>query len=195
MPPSGPVDGVHLYPELDAFLVMAGTTSLRKGEVLSRRWDEVHLEGESPYVFVPRTKNGRPQRVPLPAVAITALKNLPSHGKHEYVFPARPNPKYERVSEFKKPHRWDIAKRFKRACRAVGIQGLRIHDLRHMVATILMEQGIPDAVVRKLTGHRSRELERYQHLSDQLRNDTVEVVARELFGTPTGTPAEAGGNS
>ena len=73
---------------------------------------------------------------------------------------------------------------------------IRIHDLRHAGATILMTLGVPDPIVRKLTGHRSRELERYQHLTPELRAMTVNLIATELFGskqsrkesgTPTGT--------
>lgn len=37
--------------------------------------------------------------------------------------------------------------------------------LRHTGPSVLLMQGIPGDVVRKITGHRSRELERYQHLS------------------------------
>ena len=53
---------------------------------------------------------------------------------------------------------------------------------------------VPDAIVRKLTGHRSRELERYQHLTPELRAMTVNLIATALFrakrakkerGTPT----------
>ena len=51
-------------------------------------------------------------------------------------------------------------------------------------------QGIPGDVVRKITGHSSRELERYQHLSPLFRAQTVDLIAQVLFsGTPTGTPA------
>jgi hypothetical protein len=35
--------------------------------------------------------------------------------------------------------------------------------------------------VRKVTGHRSRELERYQHLTPELRALTVNLIATELF--------------
>ncbi len=57
-------------------------------------------------------------------------------------------------------------------------------------------QGIPSDVVRKITGHRSRELERYQHLSPLFRAQTVDLIAQVLFsstptgdgGTPTDTP-------
>ena len=61
-----------------------------------------------------------------------------------------------------------------------------------------MTLGVPDPIVRKVTGHRSRELERYQHLTPELRALTVNLIATELFrgkrarkerenGTPTGT--------
>ena len=53
-------------------------------------------------------------------------------------------------------------------------------DLRHMATTILFLRGIPEAVIRKLTGHRSRELERYEHLSPLIKQQTVELIASEL---------------
>jgi integrase len=65
-----------------------------------------------------------------------------------------------------------------------------MHDLRHAGPTILMAQGVPDAVIRKLTGHRSRELSRYQHLSMGLKRRTVDLIAAQL-STPTGTRDEA----
>ena len=59
-----------------------------------------------------------------------------------------------------------------------------------------MTLGVPDPIVRKVTGHRSRELEHYQHLTPELRALTVNLIATELLrakrtrketGTPTGT--------
>ncbi len=63
-------------------------------------------------------------------------------------------------------------------------------------------RGIPEAVIRKLTGHRSRELERYEHLSPLIKQQTVELIASELKSaadtatdagdTPTDTPPSDG---
>jgi integrase len=50
--------------------------------------------------------------------------------------------------------------------RSLGIEDVRIHDVRHTGPSALLMQGIPGDVVRKITGHRSRELERYQHQSN-----------------------------
>jgi hypothetical protein len=53
-------------------------------------------------------------------------------------------------------------------------------------------QGIPGDVVRKITGHRSRELERYQHLSPVFRAQTVDVVTRRAGYLPLDGPAPRG---
>jgi hypothetical protein len=41
-------------------------------------------------------------------------------------------------------------------------------------------KGIPDSMIAKMTGHRSRELERYKHLSPEFKKQTVELIANEL---------------
>ena len=180
--------------EMRAFLSLAGTTTMRKGEVLSLRWDRVHLE-DAPYATLVRTKTGHQRHVPIPQSIVKTLKGLPSHGRHEYLFPSRPT---ARCPEPQRPYRWDFGKQFRALAKAAGIQNVRIHDLRHAGATILMTLGVPDPIVRKVTGHRSRELERYQHLTPELRALTVNLIATELFrgkrarkerenGTPTGT--------
>lgn len=69
----------------------------------------------------------------------------------------------------KREYLWDMRKPFQAACERAGLKNVRIHDLRHMATTILFLKGIPEAVIRKLTGHRSRELERYEHLSPGLK--------------------------
>lgn len=51
--------------------------------------------GSCPHIFVPRTKNGRPKRLPLASIAVEELRRLPSYGWDEYVFPAgRPNVRF-----------------------------------------------------------------------------------------------------
>ena len=179
-------------PEMRAFLALAGTTTMRKGEILSLRWDRVQL-GESPYATLVRTKTGHQRHVPIPDVVVETLKALPSNGSSEYLFPSRPT---ARSPEPHRPYRWDLGKQFRALAKAAGVTDVRIHDLRHAGATILMTLGVPDPIVRKITGHRSRELERYQHLTPELRARTVNLIATELFrakraknqsGTPTGT--------
>ncbi len=177
-------DECRADPQLYAFVWLAATTGARKGEILPRKWEEVQLEGLAPHLYVPRSKNGRSKRLPLADEAIQALKNLPSYRMDPHLFPVeRSNVNFAGKREYL----WDIRKPFQAACERAGITGIRIHDLRHMATTILFLEGIPEAIIRKLTGHRSRELERYEHLSPNLKRQTVELIARNLSGTPSDT--------
>ena len=179
--------------ELEGFIILAACTGLRKTAILSRKWEEVKLDVDFPSIFLPRkdSKNRRSNRLPLPKFCVEALKQLPSYQKHEYLFPARPNVRFKDVSKFQKPHAWDIGKRFRRIRDLAGIKDLRIHDLRHFATTMLFIEGVSDAIIRKMTGHRSEELERYKHLSPEFSKQTTELIAgklvEELENTSSGT--------
>ena len=164
--------------ELKAFLVLAPTTGMRKGEILSRRWSDIDLDSGNPCIYVRQTKNDEPKRIQLPDMAVAALRALPSYGHHEYVFPAKPNPRFK--GNFKRPHAWDFGKRFRRVAKLAGIQPLRIHDLRHFAASTLTGAGVEDNIIGLLTGHKSRELRRYQHLREELKRRTVDLIAGVL---------------
>ncbi len=53
-----------------------------------------------------------------------------------------------------------MGKGFRTLVRSLGMENLQLHDLRHTGRSVLLMQGIPGDVVRRITGHRSRELER-----------------------------------
>jgi integrase len=103
---------------------------------------------------------------------VFALRQLPSYGTHEYLFPAKPNVRFKDVENFSRPHAWDSGKRFRRICTLAKVSDLRIHDLRHFATTMLFIEGVADAVIRKLTRHRSEELERYKHFSPAFKQQT-----------------------
>jgi integrase len=166
--------------ELQAFIILAACTGMRKGEIMPRKWTEVAVDDEFPYIYTAKTKNGRPKRLPLPGLVVYALRQLPSYGTHEYLFPAKPNVRFRDAEKFSKPHAWDLGKRFRRICTLVGVHDLRIHDLRHFATTMLFIEGVADAIIRKMTGHRSEELERYKHLSPAFKQQTVELIAGQL---------------
>ena len=170
---------------------------MRKGEILSRRWSDIDLDSGNPCVYVRQTKNDEPKRIQLPDMAVAALRALPSYGHHEYVFPAKANPRFK--GNFKKPHAWDFGKRFRRVAKLAGIQPLRIHDLRHFAASTLTGAGVEDNIIGLLTGHKSRELRRYQHLREELKRRTVELIAGVLKeagkdgnGASSGVPTYVG---
>lgn len=59
-----------------------------------------------------------------------------------------------------------ISKNFTDACRLLGIEDLRFHDLRHEAATRLSEQGLTIPQMQQVTGHESwSSLQRYVDVS------------------------------
>src|SRR5215469_16804921 len=69
-----------------------------------------------PYIEVPVTKNDDPKIIPLPTSAVEELRELPSFGKSDYLFPAKPTHRRSDPSQFKKPYRWDVREAFVEAC-------------------------------------------------------------------------------
>ncbi|SHF71300.1 Site-specific recombinase XerC [Kaistia soli DSM 19436] len=130
---------------------------MRRGELLSLRWD--HLDLEQGLAYLPITKIGSARAVPLTPVAIALLAGVMR--VEERVFP---------VSADAVRHAW--ARLRKRA----GLDGLRFHDLRHEAVSRFFEIGLSAQEVALISGHRDmRMLARYTHLrpasiSDKLAN-------------------------
>lgn len=78
--------------------------------------------------------------------------------------------------------------RHDRLCARVGVPGIRLHDLRHTAATLLLEHGVHPKVVSDLLGHSSvsMTLDRYSHPSAQLQRSAVDSLDTWLAeGTTT----------
>jgi integrase len=151
-------------------------TGCRKGEVLSLRWEQV----EERRIYLPMTKNGQSRSVLLNAKAKEVLESLRSQRKEgapetDFVFPSR--------NGAAKGHIHDLRKPFDRVCEAAGIDGLRVHDLRHSFATIAVMSGASLYDVQKLLGHTDIAMtQRYAHMVDdslQRATDNVSQVIEE----------------
>jgi integrase len=174
-------------PSLDAFIKLASLTSKRKNEILKRRYDELVLDGPAPCMYVPITKNGEPEIVPLSTEAVEAVKALPSFGHSEYLFPSTPT---NAVPKPKAPWRHDIRGKFSEAAARAKISDIRPHDLRHLAASTLMMSGTPKEVISALTGHKSRALRRYLHLSPEFREQTVNRLQAVLLSRSSDTATD-----
>jgi hypothetical protein len=61
-----------------------------------------------------------------------------------------------------------------------GIQPLRIPDLLDFSASTLTSDDVEDNIIGPLTGHKGRELRRNQHLREELKRKTVDLIAGVL---------------
>jgi hypothetical protein len=167
-------------PDLLAFILLAVIGAFRKGELLPRRWDDLDMESNVPTINIGMTKNGDPRMTPLPPVAVETLRALLSFGMSAYLFPSTPTNKDPNP---KQPHRYDFRKEFRELCEKAGLGSRRIHDLRRTTASTLLAAGVSNEITKTLTGHRSRELERYLFLDPAFRASTTERVAAVLIGS------------
>ena len=128
------------------FVILAIETAMRRGEILSLRWEDINYQTRTAYLTL--TKNGESRRVPLSTRAIETLQLLPRSIDGRVLpinFAA-------------------LETNFKRARDRAGLTDLRIHDLRHTAATRLSEK-LPNLLeLSAVTGHKSLAmLKRYYH--------------------------------
>lgn len=169
-------------------------TGLRRGELLGLRWCDVDLElatlsvvqtlqqlSTGEYIFrEPKTKRGRRQIALPPSLAILLREHRATQenvrkslGKTlaptDLVFlhpdgkPIRPN---------------SVTRALSSIARLVGLYDIRLHDLRHAHATILLRQGIHPKIVQERLGHSSISitLDTYSHVLPGLQ----EAAARRF---------------
>jgi integrase len=150
------------------FLVLTG---VRKANALKARWCE--LDEARGLWNIPITKSGKPQTLQLSEEVLSLLKNLPSRGHSDYLFP---NPKTRKpfVSIYSS---WNSMRE------AAGLGHVRMHDLRHSFASLLINGGASLFMVQGALGHSNPQVTmRYAHLSDQTQRRAIQSAATSLRG-------------
>jgi len=151
--------------DLITFLILTGA---RKSEASQARWENINLQ--TGVWTVPLSKSGKPRYIPLSQAAIELLEKRRVNG-NEYVFPS---PKTGRpLIHLYYP--WDKIRK------QAGISDVRIHDLRHNFASLLVNHGRSLYEVQKLLGHADiSTTQRYAHLSQDTLKDATEIVSLSL---------------
>jgi integrase len=178
---------------LEAVLMLAITTGLRRGELLALRWQDIDFEGQSLQVrrtvdffaghggYVetePKTAKGR-RKITLPPFVIDVLKQhrveqlelrlkaCTAWEEHDLVFTGLHgnylNPRY-------------ILKMFAQLLQEASLPHLRFHDLRHSAATLLLGMGVHPKVVQEILGHStiSMTMDTYSHVLPSMQKEAME---------------------
>ena len=125
-------------------IVLLATTGCRSGEARRLRWEDTNLEAGT--AVLRDTKNHEDRVLGLNAVAVAAL--TPSRRESGWVCPS--------VSDERKPLAEGTLGSYWRRIRAdAGCPDLRIHDLRHGLATQAARDGASALLVRDLLGHKT----------------------------------------
>lgn len=129
-------------------------TGARRNEVTHARWEYIDLEERT--LFVPLSKTGKPRHVFLNGPAIELLRAMPRTGDNPFVFPSPLTGRPSASLHFP----WT------RIRKAAGLEDVRLHDLRHSFASLLVNKGAHLYDVQRLLGHTSpKYTQRYAHLS------------------------------
>lgn len=169
-------------------VLLAMATGLRVGEVCGLRkcdFNRDHKDGSRVVVCGTATKGGwttpkggEPRTVTVDDETARVLEAWERRVGERYaqttnlLFPSKKG-RIRRTETLSKP--------FGELCRRLGLSTVsRFHDLRHMHATALLEQGVPPYDVQKRLGHKSMDtmIAHYAHLMPQADRHAAEAYAR-----------------
>lgn len=178
---------------LHALWAVLATTGMRRGEALGLKWSDVDLEhstvtirralvvaGYEAYESKPKTASGM-RLVHLHGRTADALvKHHASQGRV---------PGTVFTDELGQPMHPDrITKLFKEHVKAADLPTIRLHDLRHTVATLALQAGIHTKVVQELLGHANVAitLDTYSHVAPVLHEQAAQAIGDLIFDRASG---------
>jgi integrase len=184
---------------LEAFYVLALTTGLRRGELLGLRWDDIDMSSRQLQVrralqraggtlqFVePKTASSLRVLV-IPKLATLHLERHRARQDEERRLLGAAWQDYGLVfaSSVGTPleprnvnRRWDELRE------RAGLHWLRLHDLRHGCATLMLAAGVPARTIMDVLGHSEIgvTMNTYTHVLMQLREDAADAIDGVLGG-------------
>jgi integrase len=179
----------------EALYVLALHCGLREGELLGLKWDDVDLESgmlrvrrtlsepRTGYVFEP-PKNGKGRSIKLTRAATEALRGHLGRQLEEIdgsgddyqdqglVFPSRRGTPMNAKNL--------TSRSFKPLLKRSGLPNIRLHDLRHTCATLMVCEGVHIKLVQELLGHAtiSITLDTYSHVLPGMGDETAWAMDR-----------------
>ena len=138
----------------------------RKRELLDARWDDFDLGRRTWKISM--SKSGKSRQVPLSKAALEIIQKLPRFEGCPFLLP---NP------DTLKPYS-QIHKAWNNARIAAGLPDVRMHDLRHSMASNMVNSGRSIYEVAKVLGHSQlKTTQRYAHLSQETLLEAVDAAA------------------
>ena len=152
---------------LAPIIAMLILTGARKREVLDARWEDFQLEARVWRIAM--SKSGRARHVPLSDGAILVLQSLSRLPGVPYAF-ANPDTGKPFTNIY---CAWHTART------RAGLPDVRVHDLRHSFASMLINHGRSLYEVQQILGHTQvKTTQRYAHLQQQTLLDAANTASR-----------------
>ncbi|EGR0214096.1 site-specific integrase [Vibrio parahaemolyticus] len=147
-------------------ITLAMHTGMRKGEMLTLRWESVSFENRYLTILSENAKSKKKRTIPMNDTVFNMLSQWRAQNlNEEYVFVHEG----KQVSFFQYP--------WQNLLKAAGIENFRFHDLRHHFASKLVMAGVDLNVVRELLGHADLKMTlRYAHLAPAHTAAAVQLI-------------------
>lgn len=161
---------------LEPIVTLAVHTGMRKGEILSLRWDQVNLE--QGIITLRDTKSNETQYVRMDETVRTMLSQM--ERTEPCIFGGKKNRNAFRV---------EVDRAFTKAMEGAEIEDFRFHDLRHTFASnLVMQDGVELNDVRELLRHKTMAMTlRYAHLSPKHKEKVI-CKLDEIFAPMSQNP-------
>ena len=184
---------------LEALFIMALTLGLRRGELLGLHWSDVDLDAATLrvnyglqrfdgklHLMEPKTEKSR-RVLPLPSLLVAALRAHRTRQLEERL--ALGSDWQETglvfVSTVGTPlEPRNLNRTFDALLENAKLSKIRLHDLRHSCATMLLAQGIPQRTLMEILGHSqiSLTMNTYSHVLPEMTRAAVGVMDAVLGG-------------
>lgn len=149
------------------------STGARLNEALTATWKNVSIEGGVWKVDASLSKSKKSRSIPLNDSALWVLEQLESKGKSAYLFPS-PAKKKDNKDE---PYT-TITRAWYRLRKKAKIPNVRLHDLRHSFASLLVSGGRSLYEVQQILGHSDPKVTmRYAHLSAKALQEAANAAS------------------
>lgn len=144
------------------------STGARLNEAVQAKWDQIDLERCIWRIPATNSKSKKTRAVPLNDSAVWVVSQLWTKDKHPYLF----------VNVATKKPFVTITRAWYRLRAKAGIDGLRVHDLRHSFASFLVNGGRSLYEVQQILGHSDPKVTmRYAHLSTHALQEAANVAS------------------
>jgi integrase len=181
--------------DLAAFVTLSAATGARRSELLALRWEDFDPTRNvltisrgivnGPDGLVEKdTKTHQARRVTLDAATAAVLvahhQCTVERARMARIEPGRSALVFSRDGLGEEPWYPDsITRRFRRLCDTAGLESVRLHDLRHYVATQLLAAGVDVRTVAGRLGHRNAAttLNVYSHFVPEADQRAADVLA------------------
>lgn len=179
-------------------------TGLRRGEIVGLRWGDVNLDrgalwvrqsvvqvGYASVVGQPKTASGEDRRVDLDAATVGSLiahRLQQDAEKHAFGAAYEDNDLVFAREDGSHLKPEVVSNTFRRLVAEAGLRRVRLHDLRHGQASVMLAAGVEMAVVSKRLGHSGIRItsDTYTHLLEGVGRQAAEAAAALI---PRGTPS------